>query len=123
MTHLVKMTLAVLIVLGSAAPAVPQQPFSNALARSLSNLINVFCASDPTFEFKPPDALPFPKGQAKVQADSDLDTTLDSTDGDDIRGLTVTVFHGATSSTHTVIYEDNDGSGSLTCADTILAVA
>jgi hypothetical protein len=114
----------VLLLLVPISPALSQpQPYSSGLARALGNLINTFCLADPTFEFEPPDSLAFPQGNASVQAVSDTDTGANSTDGDDIRTLAVTVTHGGPSSNHTIIYEDNDASGSLTCADTILAVA
>jgi hypothetical protein len=114
----------VLLLLAPISPALSQpQPYSSGLAKALGNLINTFCAANPAFEFKPPQTLGFPQGNASVQAVSDTDTGSNSTDGDDIRTLAVTVSHGATGSNHTIIYEDNDQSGSLTCADTILAVA
>jgi hypothetical protein len=114
----------VFLLLAPISPALSQpQPYSSGLAHALGNLINTFCLADPSFEFEPPESLGFPQGNASVQAVSDTDTGSNSTDGDDIRTLAVTVTHGAPSSNHTIIYEDNDASGSLTCADTILAVA
>ena len=58
-------------------------------------------------------------------------STLDTTDTDgentvedpDIRQLTITVVHGPATSTHTITYEDNDGSDTLTCGDTILDIS
>jgi hypothetical protein len=97
------------------------QPYSSGLAAALGNLINTYCAADPTFEFAPPDTIGFPQGKATVQADTDSDTGQFS-NNHSIRALTVTVTHGSTDSTHVILYVDNDDSGSLTCSDTILAV-
>lgn len=99
------------------------RPYSSALARALGNLINTYCSRKPTFEFTTGDVLGFPDGPAKVEAGSNTDTQTTSADADEIFGLAVTVTHGATGSNHTIAYEDNDRSETLTCDDTILAIS
>ncbi len=117
---------AVFLVIAAFALVTPgvmlAQGPAGGLSQALGNFIAVLCAADPTFEFAPGDTLPPLNGKLTVEAISDVDTGVDSGDGDAIRALTVTVTHGETSSTHVVLYEDNDGTGSLTCQDTILAV-
>jgi hypothetical protein len=113
--------LVLLLVIPATAAMSQTQPYSSGLARALGNLVNTFCAADPSFEFKPPDTIEFSQGSATVHADQDIDTGVDS-GGHNIRALSVTVTHGITDSPHVILYVDNDGSNSLTCLDTILAV-
>jgi hypothetical protein len=107
--------LAVLVATPAAA-----QPSSGALGSALQKFFQRTCLADPSFSFTTGESVTL--GLLIITAGVDADTGFDSSDGDNIRALSVTVTHGATGSNHTIIYEDNDGSNSLTCPDTIGAV-
>jgi hypothetical protein len=63
------------------------------------------------------EAAGFTAGNGQISLTIDSNSVVDG-----IGTAVVTITHGKSSSTHTIVYEDTDSSGTLTCGDVIISV-